>query len=164
MWFLRHNLKLATEEGKLTAYLTFVRPVSEYTSAVWDPHKQKQIEKSEKVQRRAARFITAQHRKTQSVSAMITHLNLQSLAERRKVARLKFLNLIRKNGLNIDSLRYLKAHSSRELRKNHNEMIMLMKALIDPFKYSFFPRHAKKQLYFLNFQWHCQECHVPDTF
>ena len=37
--FLRRNLKVASTDLREKAYLTFVRPLLEYSSSVWDPHK-----------------------------------------------------------------------------------------------------------------------------
>ena len=42
---------------KASAYLTMVRPIMEYASAVWDPFYVKDIQQLEKVQRRAARWV-----------------------------------------------------------------------------------------------------------
>jgi len=39
-------------------------------------------------QRRAARVVTSQYQRTASVTAMLAELNLQTLAERRRIARL----------------------------------------------------------------------------
>ncbi|KAL8615930.1 hypothetical protein ACOMHN_034606 [Nucella lapillus] len=52
--FLRRNLKIPSRSVKEQAYKAFVRPILEYASSVWDPHTQKNIDKLEAVQRRAA--------------------------------------------------------------------------------------------------------------
>ena len=36
--FLRRNLKISSRRIKETAYKTYVRPIMEYTTTVWDPH------------------------------------------------------------------------------------------------------------------------------
>ena len=43
VWFLRRNFKECTPKVKSATYTTMVRPTLEYASAVWDPHKQKDI-------------------------------------------------------------------------------------------------------------------------
>ena len=43
---------------KEAAYKGMVRPILEYGSSVWDPHPDKLQEELEKVQNRAARFVT----------------------------------------------------------------------------------------------------------
>ena len=49
--FLLPNLKEAANKG-------MVRPILEYGSSVWDPHPDKLRKELEKVQNRAARFVT----------------------------------------------------------------------------------------------------------
>jgi hypothetical protein len=56
--FLRcniHSSKLCTKEA---AYNSIVRPTLEYSSSVWNPYHQKDIDKIEDVQRQATRFVT----------------------------------------------------------------------------------------------------------
>lgn len=55
--FLRRNLKISSRRIKETAYKTYIRPIMEYTTTVWDPHTQQCINKLEAVQWRAARFV-----------------------------------------------------------------------------------------------------------
>ena len=56
--FLQRNLHDCPSEVKATAYNAFVRPNLEYSSAVWDPHQQKDIKRLERVQRKGAHFVT----------------------------------------------------------------------------------------------------------
>ena len=51
-------------------YNTLVRPHLEYAAFVWDPHVTKQKQTIEKVQRRAARWVTKQHDSMSSVTAI----------------------------------------------------------------------------------------------
>jgi hypothetical protein len=48
-------------EVKLQAYKGLIRPVLEYASTAWDPHQSYLQEKLQKVQKRAARFITSNY-------------------------------------------------------------------------------------------------------
>ena len=89
--FLRRNLKISSRTIKERAYKAFVRPVLEYASCVWDPASQKNIDKLESVQRRAARFVMNRYHNTSSVGQMITTLGWQSLEQRRKISRLSML-------------------------------------------------------------------------
>ena len=48
-----------------------MRPNLEYATAVWDPHRQEQIDSIEAVQWHAARFIIRDYNKTSSVTEML---------------------------------------------------------------------------------------------
>jgi hypothetical protein len=58
---------------------------------VWDPHLQKDIDRIENVQRRAARFIYSDYKRTSSVTAMMNELGWKPLNERGKEQRLVLL-------------------------------------------------------------------------
>ena len=69
--FLKRNLKIKSSDVKSHAYKAPVRPKLEYASAVWDPHTRTQINQIEKVQRRAARYVTNRYHNTSSVTDML---------------------------------------------------------------------------------------------
>lgn len=91
--FLRRNLRFCPRESKKTAYVALVRSTLEYATAAWDPHQQGDIDKLERIQRRAARFLTGDYRtrKPGSVSAMLDELHLSSLEDRRRERRLSLM-------------------------------------------------------------------------
>ena len=62
--FLWRNLKACPPKLRETAYFSLVRSSLEYSSAVWDPFRQKDIDKLEKIQRSAARFVIQNYRQT----------------------------------------------------------------------------------------------------
>jgi len=70
-------------------YLTIVRPHLEYACEVWDPHLDKDIKLIEKVQKFASRVCLKQW--NSSYSDMLTTLNIPSLKDRRKWAKLSTL-------------------------------------------------------------------------
>ena len=82
--FLRRNLKACPPKLRETAYFSLVRSSLEYSSAVWDPFRQKDIDKLEKIQRSAARFVTQNYRQTASVTSLIQNLGWTDLETRRK--------------------------------------------------------------------------------
>ena len=86
--FLRRKLKACPPKLRETAYFSLVRSSSEYSSAVWDPFRQKDIDKFEKIQRAAARFVTQNYRQTASVTSLIQNLGWTDLKTRRKNSRL----------------------------------------------------------------------------
>ncbi len=86
--FIRRQLGKCSQEVKLKAYTTLVRPHLEYASCAWDPHTDSHINQIEMVQHRAARFILNQHSWQDSVTDIISSLKLDTLQSRRKKARL----------------------------------------------------------------------------
>ena len=90
--FLKRNLKHCPQECRMTAYLSLIRSTLEYSSVIWDPHLQKDIDKLEKIQRQAARFISSDYssRDHGCITQMLTELRLPPLQDRRKANRLMF--------------------------------------------------------------------------
>ena len=91
--FLRRNLQHCPKETRQTAYLALVRPLLEYGSTIWGPYNQGDVDKLERIQRRAARFITKDYRSRTpgSMTNMLKDLKLPSLQQRRKELRLTLL-------------------------------------------------------------------------
>ena len=67
----------------------------DYGSIIWDPYLSRDIEKLERVQRQAARFITVDYpyhsREEGSVTGMLDMLELETLQRRCSMCRLFFL-------------------------------------------------------------------------
>jgi len=70
--FIRRNIYGCSPEAKFLAYTSLVRPHLEYASAVWDPYTARHSNKLDKVQRRAARFVRRDYRRTTSASQLIS--------------------------------------------------------------------------------------------
>jgi len=66
--FIKRNLKASPQELKRLAYISLVRSGMEYASTVWDPHLSKDKDSMERVQRRAACWITSSYDQTISVT------------------------------------------------------------------------------------------------
>ena len=73
---LRRNFRECTPKVKSATYTAMVRPTLEYASAVFDPHKQKDIRLLEKVKRRAARYVTNNytHRSPGTITTKLEYL------------------------------------------------------------------------------------------
>ena len=87
---LRRNLKACPQNCKRLAYISMIRSSLEYASSIWDPYLQKDINKLEKIQRRATRFIINDYSSTQEgiITESMKSLDLPTLQKRRKTNRL----------------------------------------------------------------------------
>ena len=87
--FIKRNLKRCPEQIKDQAYKSLVRPHVEYASSVWSPHQKYQVDKLEKVQRKAARFVkNCWIREEGVMTNILSDLKWDSLQTRREKARL----------------------------------------------------------------------------
>ena len=136
--FLRRNINIGSVSIKQQAYFTLVRPLVEYASTVWDPHTQRNIQKLEMIQRRAARYVTNRHRNRSSVSDMLHGLNWRSLQDRRKDARLCMLYKVDRRLVAIKKDRMLISPK----RKTRNRF-QTIDCKTDRRKMSFFPRTVR---------------------
>ena len=59
--FLRRNLHQCPQDVKEAVYRGFVCPILEYGSCAWDPQSMVLQQEIEKVQNRAARFVTSNY-------------------------------------------------------------------------------------------------------
>ena len=80
--FLRRNLRNCSSGCKRNAYLSLVRSVLEYGATLWDPYLQKDINKLEQVQRKAARFVSGDYksRTPGSMQKLLRKLDLHASA------------------------------------------------------------------------------------
>jgi hypothetical protein len=90
---LRRNLRFCSIDCRKMAYVSLVRSLMEYSSVVWDPYLQTDIDRLEAIQRRGARFIAQDYRSRTPgcVTQMLQRYDLPPLEERRKNQRLSFL-------------------------------------------------------------------------
>ena len=81
--FLRRNLSACPQDVKESAYKGLVRPVLEYGSLVWDPSSIRLQEELEKIQKRAARFVTGNYiYETGSMTGILEQLKWESLKKK----------------------------------------------------------------------------------
>ena len=124
---------------KEAAYKGMVRPILEYGSSVWDPHPDKLQEELEKVQNRAARFVTRNYvYETGSMTGILGQLKWESLKKRRKDNRLILLykGLKGKTRIPTDDL----IPKTRRGRNQHSLAFQLPSASKVVYQYSFFPQ------------------------
>ena len=82
--FLRQNLSSCPPDAEATCYKPHVCPQLEYASRICNPNTQSNINKTEAVQRGAARFVTGEYKRTSSVLSMLEHLGREDLHIRRQ--------------------------------------------------------------------------------
>ena len=134
---LNKSLKLL--RGLTAAYKGMVRPILEYGSSVWDPHPDKLKKELEKVQNRAARFVTRNYDyETGSMTGILGQLKWESLKKRRKDNRLILLykGLKGKAKIPTDDL----IPKTRHGRNQHSLAFQIPSASKDVYMYSFFPQ------------------------
>ena len=129
--FLERNLQKCPQNVKEICFNALVRPILEYASCIWDPHKQTHIEKLEKIQKRAARFITGNRKFAHGNTARnYSLLDWSPLQERRSKLKATMMFKIKNNLIEISKNRLLPSptprrqlnfqvpHSKLELHKN----------------------------------------------
>ena len=137
--FLRQTLFSCPQNVKEAAYKGMVPPILGYGSSVWDPHTGKLQEELEKIQNRAARFVTRNYvYETGSMTDIHGQLKWESLKKRRKVNRLIFLykGLKGKARIPTDDL----IPKAMRGRNQHSLAFQIPSASKDVYKYSFYPQ------------------------
>ena len=133
MGFLKRNIRSAA-----AAYKTFVRPIVEYAATTWAPFTDTETRKIEKVQRRAARFVSNDYRRTSSVTEMISTLGWDTLQKRRDLARLSMMYRIVHHLVDIPVEPYLTTLTS--MTRGHDSRFFQIRTSNTTYQQSFFPR------------------------
>ena len=108
------------------------------TQHSYDPFGQYQIDAVEMVQRRAARFVTGQYNRYQSVTSMLQELKWTSLQQRRQEQRL--VNLYKcVNNINALQIPSYVVRPTRTTRGQNNNSFIPISCNNDSYKYSYFP-------------------------
>ena len=135
--FVRRNIKTKNPSVREMAYNTLVRPQLEYAAAVWDPHTKGKTSQVEKVQRRAARWVSCNYVRLASVTDMTETLGWRSLAQRRADARLCLFYKIIHGLVAVPLPSYIELNS-RISRYCHSMTFRQLHTTTNYYKYSFF--------------------------
>ena len=128
-----------TQDVKESAYKGLVRPVLEYGSSVWDPSSILLQEELEKVQKRAARFVTGNYLyETGSMTGILEQLKWESLKKRRRDSRIIMLYKGLKGAASIPTNDLVPP--IRHVRNHHSLAFQTPFANTDIYKCSFFPQ------------------------
>jgi hypothetical protein len=137
--FIRRNFYHCDLTIKDKLYNTLVRPHLDYASAAWDPHTQKNINSLERVQKRAARFITNNYSWDSSIILIMQELGWVPLQTRRKCHRLTSLYKMINGQLDVNHNDYIAPKPNRE-RRGYSQQFKQLAARTDAFANSFFAR------------------------
>ncbi len=86
--FLCRNVSKCSADTKQAGITGMVRPKLEYASSAWDLHQQNQIQKLERIQSKAARFVLNRYDPMASVTQMRQELGWPTLQSHRFTARM----------------------------------------------------------------------------
>ena len=137
--FLRRNLYSCPQDVKEAAYKTMVRLILEYGSSVSDPYTQGLQDELEKVQNRAARFVTMNYtREEGSMTGIIEQLKWESLKKRRKDNRLILLYKGLKDKARKPTGDLIP--KIRRCRNQHSMAFQIPSASVEEYKLCFFPQ------------------------
>lgn len=139
LFFLRRALRLSTPSVRLLAYKCIVLPTLDYAAVIWDPFTKTNINKVEKVQKRAARYIYNNYRRT-SVTHLLIKAGLPTINERNRSARLKFMYQIIKGHYRTELTHLIHFSSGYATRQRHQLSLTPFRTRNNCFKYSFLPR------------------------
>jgi hypothetical protein len=90
---IRRWVVLLSKNCKKTAYITLVRSIMDYGGIIWDPYLKTDVDRLERIQHQAARFITGDYktREPGCITKMLIDLELPTLEKRRTTQRLIFM-------------------------------------------------------------------------
>ena len=142
--FLRRNIKVSSRTIKERAYKAYMRPLLEYAATVWDPNAQKYINRLEKFQQRAARFVLNRYHNTSSVSQMIDKLKWPTLEHRRKTARLSMMYKIRHGLVECPTLKSKFVPPLPRQRRGHDQQFNIITTRTLYRGVSFLPRTIRE--------------------
>ena len=131
-------MKIENKQAKQEAYKMLVRQPIEFAATIWDPYLKTDIDRLERIQRRAARFVQGDYRQSSSVTTMLNNLRWPSLAERRKELRINYLSKILADKVAVK--KDLLIPALERPRRTHNCQLKLITSSKNYRKNSFFPR------------------------
>ena len=132
---VKRTLVTCKPEVKDTAYNMLVRPKLEYASPIWNPHTSSQINRLERIQHYAARFVANDHRRTTSPTTLVLTLNWQTLERRRIIKQaMTFYKILLNNIIEINP------PTGLPTRSHNRHHYTVPRSPLNTVEYSFYPR------------------------
>lgn len=135
--FLWRSLKACPPRIHVHCYQTFVRPILEYASIVWDPHQKKDIMAVESTQKRVARRIMRDFSRETSATDLVRGLGLEQLCTRRRQDKVVSIHKILHNRL--DTKLPCRFNPINTSTRGHNMKHTIPTSRINSHQHSFFP-------------------------
>ena len=139
--FLQRNLRQCPANVRERCYLTLVRPILEYACVVWSPYTMTNIDKLERVQRKAARFVCNDYSMYSRVTNMLNRMHWTTLQVRRENLRLIMIYKIVNNLVEIDIGNSLIKNNLPT--RGHSNRFKQLFTRVNSFKHSFYPDAIK---------------------
>ncbi|XP_076469727.1 uncharacterized protein LOC143300058 [Babylonia areolata] len=124
------------------AYKSFVRPILQYASSIWNPHTEQNISKFEAVQRRAARFVTRRYHNS-SPTAMLEELKWPTIQDRRRAARQSMLYKIHNDLVSTEGIKASLRPASPRRRRGHHQQFTIPQCRTQCRQQAFLPHTIK---------------------
>ena len=139
-WMIRASFSSRDQDVLKLAFCTYVRPILEYCSPVWNPHHKYLIDRVEKIQKRFTKSIPSVAK--YPYMERLRHLKLMTLERRRLLADLTFCFKLL-NGFADSPLRHLLLVQEYSGTRGHSFKLRCSKFSTDVTKYSFCNRIVK---------------------
>ena len=137
--FIRRNLNNSPKHIKEKCYLALVRPRLEYAGAVWDPHFKNHREDLEKIQKRAARFVTGNYKMENGNTKLnLDILEWPTLEERRLQTKLNIFQKARLKLIDIPT-DHLDFKNKTTRRGGEGQTYQRLFSNVDSHIFSFYP-------------------------
>jgi hypothetical protein len=136
---VKRNIKVSQSKIKGQAFNSIVRPVMEYSCAVWDPYTDTNIRRLEMFQRRAARWTLNRYHLRDSVTEMLEELGWPTLQTRRAEARLCLMYKMVHNLVAINVGLYT-TPVHRPTRRTHPYSFIQIQPNTEAYRMSYFPQ------------------------
>ena len=134
-----------SKKDRFLAYTSMCQPILEYGAPVWDPYKRSQVHNIEMIQNRAVRFVCGIRGRDESLTAARKTMQIQTLEERRRNARIRLL-LHMMEGSNPALSDFIEYETNNIQPHNHsarsrsNHLLTSLPSNTNTYFHSFLPR------------------------